>query len=145
LSQAHLIAKSFKDRISASEELNNALPGALHYGAHADTGTVLPFGLLTVQELGRVYHSGGAALAEYEATLSIYGSQKVGAVGDIQSLFASAFNLSRNLPSVVGQVILCLPTSASLIEDEESEFGVDIMRSTQTWQITIQEASTVGD
>ncbi len=143
MSQPHLIAKSFKDRIAKSEILNNALPGLLHYGEHADTDTPKPFGLLTVSEVGKEYHSGGAALTEYQVTLSIYGSQKVGVVGNIQSLFAAAFDGSRSLPSVNGQVMPMIPTGTTLVEDEESVFGTDIMRSTQTWRVVIHEITSV--
>ena len=143
MSQPHLISKSFKDRIASSEVLNNALPGKLHYGEHANTSTPKPFGLLVVSEVSRSYHSGGAALVEYEAILTIYGSQKVGDVGGIQKKFAEAFDASRSLPSVDGQVILMVPTGSTLVEDEESTQGKDIMRGTQTWRISIQENNSV--
>ena len=143
MGQSHLIIKSFKDRVATNEALNNALPGKLQQGTHAATGTLLPYGLIVVTELSRKYHSGGSPTVEYEATVTIYGNQKVGDVGNIQDLFAVAFNTSRNLPSVVGQVRPMMPTEATLIEDEESEHGKDTMRSTQAWRILIQQTGLV--
>ena len=139
MSQCHRICKSFKDRVASTAALNAALAGDLHHGARVDTSIPRPFGMITVKETNRESHSGMLSLVSYEAELKIVGEQEVGEVGAAQEAFAEAFDLTTDLPSVVGDVILCYPQASTITEDQDSEFGKDIIIGTQSWIITIQE------
>ncbi len=139
MGQGHLIIKSFKEVVTLHANLTALMVGGIHHGQRTDTGVVRPYGFLVVEEQGRVYGSGGAPLVDYEITFQIVGGQDVGWVGNAQNAFSLVFNMSRYLPSVGGQVIMIVPTGATILEDPDSEFGKDIIVGTQIWQVTIQQ------
>ncbi len=144
MGQAHQIVKSFLEVVAATPALNVLMVGGVHHGVRTDTETKRPYGFISVEEQGRVYQSGGTALVDYEITFQIVGGQSVGWVGSAQDVFAAVFNISRNLPSVIGQVIILMPTGGTIVEDPDSEFGKDIIVGTQTWQVSIQEGEQIS-
>ncbi len=138
MSQLHRIIKSFRDLVGTTEALTNVLSGGMHHGERVDTTTAQPFARIEVKQTGRETYSGGA-LVEYQAKVTITAGQKVGTIGDAQAAFSDAFDYSHVLPSVTGRVVIVWPEDATIVEDPNSVFGEDILVSTQSWLITIQE------
>ncbi len=139
MSQPDRIIKSFKDRWVANELLSNLVPGDIHHGTRADTTTELPFALMTVRETERESTSGNTAVVKYEAELKIYARQSNTVVGNAMRAFHDEFNLSQNLPSVEGNVIMIYANPTEILEDPDSEFGKDIIVGTKTFEIQIEE------
>ncbi len=139
MSQADLILTSFKTRLLADEALPALLPGDLHHGERVDTKIVRPYGMMVVTETERESTSGNTALVKYEAVLRIIAGQDVTELGNIMRAFAAAFDLSFDLPDVDGNMVMIYPMTSTIIEDNESEFGKDIVVGTMTWEVQISE------
>ena len=141
MSQSHLIAQSFKDVIAADKILNARIPGNVHYGEklRPEPGFDRPYARIVVKQLDAERNSGGGALVEYKAQLTVYGGQEVGESGETQELLSKAFGPFCKLPSLTGRLIGCQATEGFLSEDEDDDQDQDVMVCTLAWKILIQE------
>lgn len=137
------IAQSLKE-VTADTPAIASLLTSLGHGTRISPSAELPYGLIAIDEIERVFNSSGVALVTYEATLTVYVKELVETAGNILELFHrywDRLNSLDALDSEIAKLVLIEPTPAptEIGEADREDLGKDVIVGITSWTIVLSE------